>query len=317
MTGRGGVEVHRRFGRSGRARLWLLLVFLAPAGAARAELADDIRRLWIQASDGAIRHRDLVQPSKDSLIALGSRAVPHLLPYLHTEDAREKHAITDIFKGIGLEAVPALVSVLGTGGEYHTKHTLMALGKIGDSAATSHVVPFLRDPLASVRAQAAETIGKSGGAPAETALFSVLRDSVESVRKSAVVGLGRLAKPSSADSLGAALADSWFGVRYAAATALVKIDSGQVALERLRGMAGRPRALVLHALGTAGTPGAGDVAWRLVGDSDPAVRAEAARIVALGAAETKEFDRIETLLRAETDPVARYHYRTALESRTE
>ena len=317
LTPRGGVEVRRRFGRSGCAWRVALLLLLAPAVPTRAELAGDVHRLWIQASDGAIRHRDLVQPSKDSLIAMGMPAVPYLLPYLHTEDAREKHAITDIFKGIGPEAVPSLVSVLGSGGEYHTKHTLMALGKIGDSASTSQVIPFLRDSLASVRTEAAETIGKSGGTQAEAALFSVLHDSVESVRKSAVVGLGRLARPGSADSLVWALSDSWFGVRYAAALALVHIDSGQVALERARGLSGRPRALVLHALGTAGTPGAIEVAWGLVADPDPKVRAEAARIVARAATGPKNFNRIEALLSTETDPVARYHYRTALESLAE
>jgi HEAT repeat protein len=301
------------FGRSGCVRLSLILVLLASSGAARADLSADIQRLWIQSSDGAIRHRALVQPSKDSLIAMGMQAVPFLLEYLHTEDAREKHTITDIFKGIGPEAVPALVSVLGTGGEYHTKHTLIALGKIGDSAATPQVVPFLHDSLASVRAEASETIGKSGGTQAESALFSVLRDSVESVRKSAVVGLGRLGQPSSADSLVAALSDPWFGVRYAAALALVQIDSGQVALERLRVLSGRPLALLLHALGTSGTPGAGFAARQFATAADPAVRAAAARILARTATESKDYDRIETLLRSETDPVARYHYSTALE----
>jgi HEAT repeat protein len=313
MTRRRGAEVRNQVGGIRRTRLVLAWLLLLPCGYARADLEADIHHLWIQASDGAIRHRDLVGPSKDSLIALGMAAVPYLLPYLHTEDAREKHTITDLFKGIGPEAVPALVSVLGSGGEYHTKHTLIALGKIGDSTATPAVLRYLSDSLASVRAEAAETIGKSGGARAEGALFSVLRDSVEFVRKSAVVGLGRLAKPSSADSLVAALTDTWFGVRYAAALALVQIDSGQLALNRARALSERPLALVLQALGAAGTRGAEDVAWQYVADGDPRVRAAAARILAATANEKNLRSRIESLLRAESDPVARYHYGTALE----
>jgi hypothetical protein len=202
----------------------LMSVWLSPTAA--ADLEDDIDRLWLQASDGAVRHRELVAPSKDSLIAMGELAIPHLLSFLYTEDARERHAITDIFEGIGPVATPALLEAMGTGGEYHTLNILRAFGKIADSAASPRMSELLDDSLASIRGQAAEAIGKSGGPLALASLYSVLHDSIETVRKSAVVGLGRIAKPEATDSLIQALSDPWYGVRYPAALSVVSTVYG-------------------------------------------------------------------------------------------
>ncbi len=218
------------------------------ANAADDSLQTQIRRLWIQASDGAVRHRDMVAPSRDSLSAMGLQAIPYLLPHLHTEDARERHTITDIFKEMGSVAVRPLLDVLGDGDEYHTANTLWALGKIGDTEATPGMIPFLADSIASVRDKASESIGKCGGPLAAGSLYGVLRDEHESVRKSAVVGLGRLQAVEAADSLIAALDDVWFGVRYAAAEALVALDSGETAADRVRQLEDRPLALVAGAL---------------------------------------------------------------------
>ena len=253
----------------------MILALAAPAFAVSP--ADDVPRLWILASDGAVRHRDMVQPAMDSIIAMGTDAVPYLLTYLHTEDARERHAITDIFKGIGSPAVVALTGALGTGDEYHTINTLTALGKIGDSTATSAAIPFLQDDRYAVRSIAAETIGKTGGPGAEAPLLGMLRDGGEIVRKSVVVGLGRLGRPASVDSLLAMLDDPWFGVRYAAAAALASIDSGAVAIGALRNYHGRALALLLNALVDAGIAHAERWASRYLNDPEYIVRAAAAR----------------------------------------
>jgi HEAT repeat protein len=286
--------------------------FALTARDARSDLSNDVARLWIQASDGAVRHRELVQPSQDSLVALGRDAIPHLLPYLHTEDARERHAITDVFKGIGSVAVPALTAVLGSGEEYHTLNTLNALGKIGDSSATKDMLAYLRDSMASVRSKAAEAIGKAGGPTAETALFGALRDASESVRKSVVVGLGRLAQRTSADSLIGALEDDWYGVRYAAAAALAKIDSGRVAVGSLKRLSGRALALVLHALSSAGAREITAIAWSHTDHPDPRVRVEAAYLLTERANGVRDRERLETLLATERHPVARHYYRSTL-----
>ena len=274
-----------------------------------APAAREVPRLWILASDGAVRHRDLVKPSMDSLIAMGAAAVPALLPYLATEDARERHAITDIFQGIGKPAIPELIRVLGTGGYYHTLNALTALGKIGDSSATETVLPFLRDSAYAIRAEAAETVGKTGGAKAPSALFPTLHDSVELVRKSAVVALGRLRDGRGIDSVAAALDDPWFGVRYAAAFALVRLDSSAIVAGRLSKYSGRPLALVLHAAAEhkmALPPGR---LLPLIAQGEPAVARGAARLLAHASIGTRDRSQVERLLALTTDPLLRSYLR--------
>jgi len=288
--------------------IWYALLLAGPllAPGARAEEPDtEVPRLWILASDGAVRHRDLVKPAMDSLIAMGEEAVPFLLAYLHTEDARERHAITDIFKGIGSPAVPALTGVLGTGGEYHTLNTLNALAKIGDPSASPAIVPYLQDARYSVRAMAAEALGKDGGAGVEAALFTALRDTIEIVRKSTVVALGRLGRQSSADSLQALLRDPWFGVRYAAAAALVDIDSGRVAIDRLPKLQNRSRALVLNALADAHIETAARRAADVLSDSSFVVRAAAVRVLSGAPQDRRAQSQLEHLRSDDPNPLVR------------
>ncbi len=49
-----------------------------------------VDRLFIQASSGEIKYRDLVQPSKDSIAALGKKALPRMCAKLTSRDARER-----------------------------------------------------------------------------------------------------------------------------------------------------------------------------------------------------------------------------------
>lgn len=277
-----------------------------------APTVGEVSRLWILASDGAVRHRDLVKPSMDSLIAMGVAAVPELLPYLATEDARERHAITDIFKGIGKPAVPELTRVLGRGGYYHTLNSLTALGKIGDSGATVAALPFLRDSAYAIRSEAAETVGKTGGSEAPNALFPVLHDPVEIVRKSAVVALGRLRSDTGIDSVSAALDDSWFGVRYAAAEALIQIDSSALAAGRLFAYAGRPLALMLNAAAEHNMRLPAGRLVALIAAGEPDVARGAARLLALGPVGARDRTQVEKLLARATDPLIVSYLRTAL-----
>jgi HEAT repeat protein len=271
-----------------------------------------VSRLWIQASDGAVRHRDLVKPSLDSLIAMGVAAVPELLPYLATEDARERHALTDIFQGIGKPAVSELVRVLGTGGLYHTLNSLTALAKIGDSTAAVEVLPFLGDSAYAIRAQAAETLGKTGGGNVNEALLTTLRDSVESVRKSAAVALGRRRDPRAALALAAALDDTWFGVRYAAAEALVQLDSAQVTGGRLSPYSGRPLALILDAAAERRLPLPPGRLLAFLNDGEFAVARAAARLLMHAAIGTRDRARVEALLARTADPLLAFHLRSVL-----
>jgi HEAT repeat protein len=276
-----------------------------PAAEGSNRLEAEVRRLWIQASDGAVRHRDLVAPSKDSLIAMADSAIPYLLPYLETEDARERHAITDLFKGIGGAAVPHLTRVLGTGNDYHTRNTLWALQKIGDSTATPALVPFLADTMWTIRDQAATSIGACGGSDALAALYSALSDGQRRVRKSAVVGLGRLNQGSSSDSLVAAMADSWFAVRYTAATALVALDSGSIASQLCEQLSAEALAMVLRAFAASGSEHALSAGMRYVEHADYRVRAAAAHILKEHVRSQDQIKYLSDLIQSEKHPLVK------------
>ena len=294
------------------ACLALALTCGSIAPVARADDGKEIRvrRLWVQASDGAVRHRDLVAPSKDSLIAMAESAIPYLLPYLETEDARARHTITDLFGGIGSVAIPHLARVLGTDNDYHTRNTLWALQKIGDSSATAAMIPFLHDTLWTIRDQAATSIGACGGPDAQAALYSAQSDERRRVRKSAVVGLGRLGRASASDSLVAAMADDWFGVRYTAATALVALDSGAVASAWCKKLDAEPLALVLRAFAASASDHALAVGMRFTKHEDYRVRAAAAYILSEHLDSQKQFKGFSNWLKSEQHPLVRTYLRT-------
>jgi HEAT repeat protein len=291
----------------------LILGSQTPAARGNDGMEAEVHRLWVQASDGAVRHRDLVGPSKDSLMAMADSVIPHLLPYLETEDARERHTITDLFDGIGVAAVPHLTGVLGTGTDYHTRNTLWALQKIGDSAATAAMVPFLLDTMWTNRDQAATSIGACGGSLALPALYSVLRDEQRRVRKSAVVGLGRLNQATASDSLVAAMADLWFAVRYTAATALVALDSGGVAAALSKQLSPEPLAMVLRAFAASASEHALSVGMQYVEHADYRVRAAAAFILKEHLQSQDQFQDISAVIQSELHPLVKAYLHQCVE----
>jgi HEAT repeat protein len=294
-------------GIRGIAVLTVALILGSQTSTVRGDdgLEAEVRRLWVQASDGAVRHRDLVTPSKDSLIAMADSAIPYLLSYLETEDARERHTITDLFKGIGPAAVSQLTGVLGTGSDYHTRNTLWALQKIGDSAATPAMVPFLLDTMWTIRDQAATSIGACGGSDAQPALYSSLRDEQRRVRKSVVVGLGRLNQASASDSLVAAMTDGWFAVRYTAAIALVALDSGTVAAELTGQLSPEPLAMVLRAFAASPSEPALELGLRYAWHDDYRVRAAAVFVLQQHATSLDQLDPLKGLILSETHPLVK------------
>src|SRR5512134_2197355 len=73
------------------ASFLLFFLFSSAPAIGRAE-SDAVRtaRLFMWASDGNVRHRDLVGPAKDSLAQMGEKSAPYLARHLSTTDARER-----------------------------------------------------------------------------------------------------------------------------------------------------------------------------------------------------------------------------------
>ncbi len=214
----------------------ILIIFAANVLADDAEdsIAAIIDDLFMKASSGEVQFRDLVEPAKKELIAMGEKAVPQMITKLDTEDARERHTVEYIFKGIGDPAVPYLIDALDTENLYQLRLASNCLGLIGNKQATEHLLDLFDHKNHTVRSAATTAVGRIKDTTAVQEVISMLSNSAETVRKSAAVALGRIAHDDAIDALINALDDPHFSVRYSATGSLVKIgkESGEVLEER-------------------------------------------------------------------------------------
>ena len=186
----------------------------------------EVDRLFRQASSGEIRFQKLVQPSKDSLSAMGDSAAKYLVAKLDVTDAREKLTLVDIFRGIGKKATPYLVAALKTENKDQLRTTSRCLADIKDSTAISSLMTITSHSDFTVRGEAITAIGKSGGGEATAKLLTpLLTDSVDIVRKCVVYGLGAVKSRASIPLLIRSLDDGDFAVRLCAYDALASLDS--------------------------------------------------------------------------------------------
>ncbi|MFH2055256.1 MAG: HEAT repeat domain-containing protein [bacterium] len=224
----------------------IMLLALLP-GLLLAGVKEDVDRLFMQASDGGVKHVDLVQPSKDSLIAMGDSAAKYLAAKLSSDDARERHTLVDIYKGIGKVSTPYLVAALNTENEDQLRTTCGCLAEVKDPNAVPDLFAVAQHESYTVRAEAIIAIGKTGGddsVAAEVATW--LGDTVDVVRKSAVAALGLIGAQRSLPDLAMALDDESFAVRLTARDALTKY--GEVATETVNKLIKQNRSFRLKSL---------------------------------------------------------------------
>jgi HEAT repeat protein len=184
-----------------------------------------VDRLFIQASSGEVMFRNMVQPSKDSIAALGAKALPRMCAKLTTRDARERWAISDIFRALGSLATDSLVSYLDSDNQYVLLNVGRCLEQIKDTAATAACLPLLRHEKYPVRSQFAAALGRISDPRAVPNLVLTLAgDPVDDVRKSSAVALGLIGDSRATEALIVHLNDQYFGVRKAASEALLKLD---------------------------------------------------------------------------------------------
>lgn len=216
-------------------RLYLILgfaVFLLSSTALSAgEIEDRVDSLFMLASTPEQHYQHLVEPSREALAEMGIAAVPRLIEKIDTDDARERHALNNIFGRIGSPAVPALVEALDTDNLDALRNASRCLGEIGDKSAGPALVELFDHENHSVRSGAATAVGKCHDSTAVADLIGLLDDEVESVRKSAAVALGRIAHQKAAERLIEALSDAHYSVRMSAAASLVNL--GEEAAEKL------------------------------------------------------------------------------------
>ncbi len=301
-----------RLGRSlALPKLFLSVLFvLFGIVSARAE-SDAARtaRLFMWASDGNVRHRDLVGPAKDSLAQMGEKSAPHLARRLSTSDARERLTLAEIFEKMGKVGTPFLIPYLDSAGEDMPKNAARCLERIKDTAAVIPLLAQMDHPEYSVRSQVATALGKTGDSQAMDSLINHLSlDADSDVRKSCAVAIGDCGGQPAFAPLIDALADSSFAVRQSSIAALIKL---QVPLPLIRDAAAsqelKERALDLRELGrivvacAVSEPRAEGAIDAYLKSSDPLVRGFAVEGLGLGIPIEHE-SKVAKLKARETDP---------------
>lgn len=208
----------------------ILILFAVPV-VYSSDIDKKVDSLFVIASSGEIRYRDMVQPAIDSIAAMGEKAVPRMIEKYDTQDARERHTVSKILEKIGSQAVPYLLEALTVDDMEKVSRICYTLGNIKDSSAVEGIIGVCNSDDWRVRSSAIGALGKIGDSRADETVVLSLTDSVETVRKSAAVASGRLMIEDAIPALVHMLGDSFYGARMTASESLVKM--GEKAIESL------------------------------------------------------------------------------------
>lgn len=182
--------------------------------------------LFLRASSGQLKFRELNEPSKKALREM-PEAIPYLVEKLDIRDARERRTLIDILGKMPDAVMPAAEATTNANRDV-VKTACEILGELKDSRATPYLVKVLDHPDILARGYAAVALGKCGGNEAKGGLLKALNDSVNFVRTQAAAGLGFLKDKTTLPNLIDALQDEYYGVRFAAVNSLTKFDSTAV-----------------------------------------------------------------------------------------
>lgn len=203
-----------------------IYTFILPDPArSQSALDKQIDSLFVIASSGEVKYRDLVDPAIEQIAALGPDAVPHLIGKLDTKSARERLTIINIFRKIGSPAVPDLLAALKLKDGLVVQRVCWALGDIKDSTAVKPLIAVCNHTNWQVRDQAIGALGKIGDNQADDAVMVAMTDSIGQVRKAASVSAGKLIIQEAAAELVSLLGDPFYGARMTALNSLLQLDT--------------------------------------------------------------------------------------------
>ena len=208
--------------------LGLLIVSMATTAASQTTTQKEFDSLFVIASSGEVRFRDMVEPAIDSIAAMGEEVVPLLIDKFTTKSARERLTVINILKKIGSAAVPDLVQALRSLDGLVVQRVCWALGDIKDSAAVEPLIGVCDHSRWQVREQAIGALGKIGDHAADHVILQSFADSIGQVRKAAAVSAGKMGIVDAVPGLVHTLGDEFYGARLSAMDWLLKIDTAVV-----------------------------------------------------------------------------------------
>ncbi len=209
----------------------MILVFsllISTELSAQSSLKKQVDSLFVIASSGELKYRDLIKPTIEEMAELGKVIVPILVDKLETKSARERLTIINIFKKIGSDAVPYLISSLKNPNGLIVQRVCWALGDLKDSSAVDALMAVSNHSRWQVRDQAIGACGDIADNKADDVVLSALKDEIGQVRKAAAVSTGKMHIIEAVPQLIHLLGDDFYGARMSAAEALLKLDSTYV-----------------------------------------------------------------------------------------
>jgi len=291
--------------------LWLVT---ATGAAAEQTLSEKIDSIFVIASSGELKYREMVKPAIDSIAALGTETVPLLVDKFTTKSARERHTIINILKEIGSAAVPHLVKALNRPNGLVVQRICWALGDIGDTGAVTPLIEQRAHSRWQVREQVMDALGDIADKRGSAAAKQALRDSIGQVRKAAAVACGKIGVDESIEELVHTLGDSFYGARMSAVNSLLSLDTAAVLTaitDSLPSSSAVMGNLACYVLGQIGTDEAIELLRAQTSSPDPERRAHAS--VALVAADPLDnCGYRESILAAETDRLVRLKIESAV-----
>ncbi|MBD3258408.1 hypothetical protein GF377_08235 [candidate division GN15 bacterium] len=259
--------------------LSILILGGAVSAGAQQTVQQQVDSLFVIASSGEVKYRDMVEPAIEAIAEIGTDAVPILIDKFTTKSARERHTVVNILKKIGSPAVPYLVNALNRPDGLVVQRVCWALGDIKDSAAVDPLIGIAGHDRWQVRDQAVGALGKIGDRRATPTVTAALIDTIGQVRKAAAVSSGRLMAEGAAERLVGMFADEFYGARLSAYHALLSFDTATV-MGVLEDSVVSSTDLVANLccklLGEYGTDRARDILLQQTKASDPGRRAHAA-----------------------------------------
>jgi len=300
----------------------VLTVLALPAFSTEPPPRDDVERkvdsLFIMASSGEIKYRDLVEPAKDSLVAMGAAAVPRMVGKIDIKIAREARAVRNILIEIGSPAVSQLMTRLSDEDNTIISSTCYILGKIGDESAVEAIAGVSDYDDWRIRSSAVAALGDIGSESGYETIFAALDDDDGHVRKSAVVAVGKMLNDNSIARLVGMLGDEFYGARMCASEALVKF--GEKSFEILAdSMASDNELLGNLGCTTLGLIGGDSAAAILAGQfssKSPLRRALAVEGI-LNSNSSTACGAVELHAKNEADPLVIYYIKKVLEKHAE
>jgi len=191
-------------------------------------LKKSVDSLFVIASSGEVKYRDMVEPAMAAIVEIGEDAVPLLIDKFTTKSARERLTLGTILEKIGSQAVPELVKSLKHPNGVIVQRVCWALGRIKDSTATAPLIVIAGHSRWQVRDQAVSALGKIGQELAGNTIVDALDDTIGQVRKAAVVSAGKLKIEESIPQLVHILGDDFYGARMSAVHTLLNFDTSRV-----------------------------------------------------------------------------------------